>query len=241
MTPDDLHALVDIATSLPSTEVERIADATCSGSDALRSLRRRSAGLLREACTVVLSTLSRADHAEVGGVLRGACHANNGRGAADIVWTGPDVPGSVSRLTSSAVADLVDEARNEILLISYAMHTEPGLAAALERAADRRVYIQLLFERSMDNPGFVPTAIPFPGLAAHRLCWPAQNRPPGASMHAKALVIDRKTALVGSANITSTAMLRNIELGILLRDESAAGNIVESIEDLLAQGILRTC
>jgi phosphatidylserine/phosphatidylglycerophosphate/cardiolipin synthase-like enzyme len=179
---------------------------------------------------------------EVSGALRGAyAGAAHSRSSAEIVWTGPDVPGSVSRLTSSAVASLVDEAQSEILLISYAMHSEPVLAAALERAADRGVFIQLLYERSADNPGFAGTSAPFPNLTGRRLSWPASARPPGASMHAKALIIDRAAALVGSANITNTAMLRNIEVGILVRDRSAATQIVESVESLLARGILTLC
>jgi phosphatidylserine/phosphatidylglycerophosphate/cardiolipin synthase-like enzyme len=60
-------------------------------------------------------------------------------------------------------------------------------------------------------------------------------------MHAKALVIDRKISLIGSANITDTAMLRNIELGLLVRDRAIATEIVETIESLKAQEILRDC
>ncbi|MFR9770673.1 DISARM system phospholipase D-like protein DrmC [Nocardia sp. SC052] len=242
MIPEDLRALVEVGTSLPPSEVEMIATAAHSGFDSLRSLRRRSAGALRHACSVVLSTMDRAQDAEVSGVLRGACAGiANSAATADIVWTGPDVPGSVSRLTSSVIASLVDEARREILLISYAMHSEPTLAAAMARAATRGVFIQLLYERPVDNPGFTGFSVPFPNLPARRLCWPAEKRPPGASMHAKALVIDRMTALIGSANITGTAMLRNIELGTLLRDRSAAAHIVESVESLMAQGIFTRC
>ncbi len=157
----------------------------------------------------------------------------------DLVWTGPDVPGSISRLTSEIVADLVDQARSEVLLISYAMHNEPTLTAAITRAVAREVFVQVLCERTADNPGFRGSSVPFPQLRIRRLCWPAEQRPPGASMHAKALVIDRATALIGSANVTGTAMLRNIECGILTDDARIAAEIAESVDSLYARKILR--
>ncbi len=36
-------------------------------------------------------------------------------------------------------------------------------------------------------------------------------------MHAKVLVVDGRTALVGSANVTGSAMERNLECGLLVR------------------------
>ncbi|WP_425454039.1 phospholipase D-like domain-containing protein [Nocardioides immobilis] len=36
-------------------------------------------------------------------------------------------------------------------------------------------------------------------------------------MHAKVLVVDRRTALVGSANLTGHALERNLECGLLVR------------------------
>ena len=157
------------------------------------------------------------------------------------VWTGPDVPGSVSRLTSAIVANLVDQAHTDVLLISYAMYTEPALTAALARALHRGVFVQVLYERTADNPSFKGDYVPFPGLKIRRLCWPIDQRPAGASMHAKALVIDRKMSLIGSANITGPAMLKNIECGVLLRDPAIAAEIVASVESLISRQILQEC
>lgn len=60
-------------------------------------------------------------------------------------------------------------------------------------------------------------------------------------MHAKALVIDRKMSLIGSANITGPAMLKNIECGVLLRDPAIAAEIVASVESLISRQILQEC
>ncbi len=75
----------------------------------------------------------------------------------------------------------------------------------------------LLLERPQDNPKFHGHYEVFPGLSARRLAWPAPARPLDASMHAKVLVVDRCTALVGSANLTGHALERNFECGLLIR------------------------
>ncbi len=239
MTEDDLHRLVDALTSLPVKDTEQLAGAVRGGAQVLRALRSRTGGPLREICSLILPMLEYTTATEIYGVLRGAVTAGRQLPTRmDLVWTGPEVPGSISRLTSEVVANLIDEAHSEVLLISYAMHNEPTLAAAIERAVAREVFVQVLCERTADNPGFRGSSVPFPQLKIRRLCWPAEKRPPGASMHAKVLVIDRTTALIGSANITGTAMLRNIESGILTDDARIAAEIAKSVDWLYARKIL---
>lgn len=238
MTPEHLDEIVEIGSTLPPSDVSKLVAAAAAGSESVRLLRAGSAGGLYHACSRILALAARAPLVEIGGVLQGASRASwRLRDRIDLVWTGPDVPGSVSRLTSSVVANLVDQATFEIYLVSYAMHSGPTLKAALARAIQRGVVVHLLYERVEDNPNFKTwTTVPFSGLNVRRLCWPTGNRPPGASLHAKALVIDRRTVLIGSANITDMAMLNNIEIGLVVRSRTIASEIVESIESLTAQG-----
>lgn len=243
MTPEQVNQIVEIGSKLPVADIDKLVSAAAVGEGSVRALRAGSAGGLQHACSTVLAVAAVAPLAEISGLLQGASRASwCYRTRIDLVWTGPDVPGSVSRLTSSVVTDLVDEATHEIMLISYAMHSEPTLKAALERAIQRGVAVRLLYERTEDNPNFKTwTPAPFSGLEVKRLCWPTGKRPPGASLHAKALVVDRKLALIGSANITDMAMLQNIEIGLIARDGTVAREIVESIESLTARGVLYDC
>jgi phosphatidylserine/phosphatidylglycerophosphate/cardiolipin synthase-like enzyme len=133
------------------------------------------------------------------------------------------------------LADLIDEAQNEIVLISYATLPSEDVRAALSAATDRGVEVTLLLERAADNPRFDGHAEPFPGLAARRMCWPADERPAGASMHAKVLVVDRHTALVGSANLTGYGLERNLEAGVLIRGGRVPTLLVEHL--LTARGV----
>ena len=155
-----------------------------------------------------------------------------------VVWTGPESGVSSSRLTAAAVIELINAARSEILLVSYATHTEPSITAALSAAAARGVAVTLLAERHEDNPSYTALGTPFPGLGALRLHWPAKSRPPGAALHAKIIVVDDQVALVGSANLTSRAMESNLECGILIRGGPQPRAIRDHITGLYAAGLL---
>jgi phosphatidylserine/phosphatidylglycerophosphate/cardiolipin synthase-like enzyme len=156
-----------------------------------------------------------------------------------VVWTGPESGIWTSRLTAAAVIDLIAAARHELLLVSFATQTEPGISAALDAASARGVSITLLTERHADNPAYAHAATPFPGLDAIRLCWPGSERPPASALHAKVIVVDDQTALVGSANLTSRAMETNLECGILIRGGPQPSAIRDHIGGLLAAGHFR--
>jgi phosphatidylserine/phosphatidylglycerophosphate/cardiolipin synthase-like enzyme len=74
-----------------------------------------------------------------------------------------------------------------------------------------------------------------PGI--RRWCWPADRRPPGALLHAKALIIDGERALIGSANLTERALSAN--LGVLIRDPSVTAALEAHIGSLMESGVLR--
>ncbi|MDT4956422.1 MAG: hypothetical protein QOD31_221, partial [Pseudonocardiales bacterium] len=64
------------------------------------------------------------------------------------VWTGPESSAAGGRLTLAVVADLIDEARQEILLVSYATMPSIEVRNALIRATARGVAITTLLERT---------------------------------------------------------------------------------------------
>ncbi len=144
---------------------------------------------------------------------------------------------ATSRLTSVVVIDLIDQAQTDVLLVGYAVHTEPSVAEALHRARGRGVAITLLLERNLDNPAFASAGAAFPGLTATRLSWPASARAAGASLHAKVLVVDGAAALVGSANVTGAAFERNLECGLLVQGGPQPAAICAHVRSLTELGV----
>ena len=144
-----------------------------------------------------------------------------------VVWTGPTSTRSSGRLTIGVIADLIAEAVREIVLVSYATVPSLPIREALQRAQESGVELILLLESPEENAAFTGRKLPFPGLQARRLHWPSSSRAPGASMHAKVLVVDRQVALVGSANLTGYGLERNLECGVLIRGGELPARIAQ--------------
>ncbi|WP_433226891.1 DISARM system phospholipase D-like protein DrmC [Microtetraspora malaysiensis] len=232
----------ELALRLPRGDITALADAAVRGDAAVRNLRARSGSqVLQRACDQVLDCLVLISGEYMAGALAAASAGINRvtrNQHIDVVWTGPASTITTSRLTAPVVVSLIDEAMTEIMLVSYATHSEPAVTGALRNAAERGVEITLLLERGKDNPSYSGASAPFQGLPARRWSWPASRRESGASLHAKILVVDATTALVGSANITQRAMEANLECGLLIRGGPHPHAIRSHLVSLKSQGIL---
>ncbi len=240
MREESCDHIVRAVAQLPDRDVDELVLALDAGGKGLATFRARaSSPVVRTACDAVLAATSATSASFAAGVLLGVLRARRTqRPSVDVVWSGPASSLTTSRLTSATVVDLVDAAASELLLAAYAMHDEPMLAGALERADGRGVSITLVAERTADNPNFRGPGTAFGHVRARRLHWPADRRGAGASLHAKVLVVDRAVALVGSANVTNSAMERNLECGILLRDRVAVSHIAQHVDELIRIGEL---
>ena len=230
MIPDPLVFAKRWAEQLPSGFARQLASALREGAPALRLLREDAVlPASVTAATTALGLTAEGQGPFTAGALIARLDVAAEAPSVQPVWTGPEAAASNERLTLGVVADLIAEAEREILVVSYATAPGPAVREALVNAADRGVEITLLLERTVDNPAFGSHGEPFPGLRARRLCWPAKLRPAGASMHAKLLVVDRRTALVGSANLTGAALERNLEAGLLIRGGTLPGRLVDHL------------
>ena len=81
--------------------------------------------------------------------------------------------------------------------------------------------------------------------------WPGKRRPrvfydsrslaldgPQGVLHAKAVVADEEAVFITSANLTEAALDRNIELGLLVRDQALAATVTCHFQALIDRGLL---
>ena len=69
--------------------------------------------------------------------------------------------------------------------------------------------------------------------------WPIDRRePPDAKLHAEAVIVDGHAVLLTSANMTSAAYSKNIELGVLCRGGGVAAQVQRHFDGLIGRGIL---
>jgi phosphatidylserine/phosphatidylglycerophosphate/cardiolipin synthase-like enzyme len=174
-----------------------------------------------------------------------------------LVWTGPDVPGSISRDTAVVMKELFTSARRSVLLSTFTVRHGNEVFAPLAEAVDRNPSLRVQLAVNVGRDGdFSAPEHQILGRFAERFWqnhWPWPNRPciyyypralssdPAicASLHAKCMVIDDEFAFVTSANLTEWAQERNLEAGVLIRDESFSRSLRNQFESLIAASLLR--
>lgn len=179
------------------------------------------------------------------------------RDEVDLVWTGPEAPGVVSRDTGVVVRELFMTARDYVLVAGYAVHQGRevfrGLADRMSENLGLEVHMFLNVQRRHSDTSAESEIL-------HRFAhefrtkeWPGERMPElyhdprallsnpheRASLHAKCIVVDREVAFVSSANFTEAAQVRNIEVGVLVRSESFACKLADHFEGLVTEGLLR--
>jgi len=126
--------------------------------------------------------------------------------------------------------------------MSFASFKIPDALDAFDRAAVRGVSLLFILESEKDSGGKLRQhgAGPYHSLLEHPQVQmyggPVENRPPRALLHAKAVIVDRQSALVTSANLSENAISANIEIGILSTGGDVARVIHAHIMALIQAG-----
>lgn len=166
-------------------------------------------------------------------------------------------PGPWARRTDAALAELLGSAKQRVWVTSYAR--DPGeapLAALARRCLEApglkvRVGVHVNREGQDARPTEAllneaarrfwrhewPAEAPEVQLFAWAAAFKAEPRERG-SLHAKLVLVDGERALVGSANLTERALGRNLEAGALLRDPARVQELMDWLDEAVAQGHL---
>ena len=133
----------------------------------------------------------------------------------------PDTPG-IARPTELVVREMINRAKNEIILLGYEL-TDRHLIALLAAAASLGTSVIMICDRGRRAAVRVleawPTDTPRPRIFHDR---DRADGAPYASMHAKCLLVDSSDLLVTSANFTFHGLHGNIEIGVRLGGVPAA-------------------
>jgi cardiolipin synthase len=167
--------------------------------------------------------------------------------ATEIIWTGPANDRFPVRRIDQVLYDLISNAQSRILLVTFAAHRVPYLCQHLRQAVERGVELTLIVESEEESEGqlTVDAVAAFRNIPLARTriyYWPIEKRArnqagrPG-KLHTKCAIIDN-TALIGSANLTDDAFNRNMELGMLVREEATVLSLAEHFRELINRGIL---
>lgn len=177
-----------------------------------------------------------------------------------LVLSGPEVQGTPVTDTKTTVLSLFEEATKEVLISSYVFHEAADLFRTLAAKFSTDEHFKVTFiadlshlHRSPDKP----LSLIESGFAAEfkRKHWSGRRMPAiwhdprffdGSKgnigvLHAKIIVVDRRTAFVTSANFTEAGQSRNIEVGVLIRHAHTAERLANYFDGLISTGALRKC
>ena len=161
----------------------------------------------------------------------------------ETVWSGPGSHHVPVRATAAVLADVIREARRELLLMTYSARQYEPLTVALQAAVNRGVHVSVVVETLQGAGSALAGDEPyqaFAGITGIDLWhWPSAKRTEaGAKMHAKLAVADRCVLFVTSANLTQSGVGKNIEAGLLVRGGTAPLRAAEHVDALRAAGAL---
>lgn len=165
-------------------------------------------------------------------ICKGPCRPLNGAGGiiAQVLGTGPTLSFDAM---PTCFAELIHSAREELVVTTPYFVPDEQLLYALLAAARRGVRTILVFPRRNDSL-FVAAASRsyYRDLIDHgaRIF---EFRP--GLLHSKTMVVDRKVALIGSANIDRRSFELNFENNILFDDSDFATVIRSRQDDYIAQ------
>jgi phosphatidylserine/phosphatidylglycerophosphate/cardiolipin synthase-like enzyme len=171
----------------------------------------------------------------------------------ELVWTGEDAIDTL-RETSVVVGELFRRAERDVVLSGFVVRSGAEVFEVLGHRMEERpeLQVQLFLNVGLDEGRSAEESILSFARRFREREWPGK-RPPvvfydpralradfkeRAVLHAKCIVVDRRHALVTSANFTPNAQLKNIELGVLLDAPALAVQIIGQFEGLVREGKL---
>ncbi len=177
----------------------------------------------------------------------------------ELVLSGPEVPGIPTADTAAVVHTLIEEATTEVLLVGYVVHEGrhlfERLARRMRESSDLKVVFCLDIPRRYGDTSLAGEIVRRFTREFRNKHWPWPELPElyydprslaeytegHSSLHAKCVVVDRRVALVTSANFTEAAQHRNIEAGVLVRYKPFVERLVGYLEGLRGSGNLVPC
>lgn len=186
---------------------------------------------------------------EIASALKAASRTANlikDRTSTQLVWTGPETSIVPTRKTEQVMVEVINSAKGKLFVVSYVFYKAIASINAINSAIDRGVSVKILLESSEEQGGTVnidglnSMRAKVPG--ASLLIWNPQSRSEAgakASVHAKCIVADGKNAFVTSANLTSAAMERNMEIGVMVSGGAVPQQLHSHLEALQNTKVLK--
>lgn len=167
------------------------------------------------------------------------------RGSVEMVWTGPSSNLVPIRHTEQVLKEVIEFAKTKLFVVSFVAYDVPNIHAALNKAIERNVTVDILVESSqnsyskiqVDSVPKMRSSVP----KANIYIWDQSQSAPNATgvVHAKCAVADECIAFITSANLTTAAMEKNVELGVLIKGGDLPTRLDQHLRSLVVSKIFK--
>jgi cardiolipin synthase len=153
----------------------------------------------------------------------------------EILSTYPDILKLGVRSTEPSMLEIINEANDELQILSYAITAGANnILEAIDEALRRGIKLTFIIN-SNENLSQEINDFLYSMKNKYNYCKIYLfNSSDSADLHAKILVADRKIAIVGSSNLTSRGLIWNLEIGFLIEDKSVwkLAEVVDKIVEM---------
>jgi hypothetical protein len=175
-----------------------------------------------------------------------------------LILSGPELTGIPVMDTKTTVMSLFEEAVHDVLITSYVFYDAAEFFELLAKRhdSDKQLRVRFVVDLTHKRASLAqPLSLIAQAFIAEfqKKHWPGERLPEiwhdsrqfelsqsgGGVMHAKTVIVDRKSVFITSANFTGAAQSRNIEVGILLRQPRTAARLHSYFLGLMDTQVLR--
>ncbi|MHA1195194.1 MAG: phospholipase D-like domain-containing protein [Promethearchaeota archaeon] len=147
-----------------------------------------------------------------------------------IVSTGEKWVGYGIRSFSSIVEEMINDAEREIIMTIYII-SDIKIIRNIKKALDRGISIEIYiyFPEIFPVSKAINEILDFKNEYRHLKIY----KIPDKILHAKVLITDSFKVLIGSANLTLGGMIKNYELGVLIKNGRIAQKIITLLKRIM--------
>lgn len=147
-----------------------------------------------------------------------------------IVSTGEKWVGYGIRSFSSVIKEMMDCAEKEIVMTVYVI-SDIKVVESVRKALERGISVEIFVYHPGKSQGSPALNEIFKLGSEYRYI--RIHTISDKVLHAKALIVDGERVLVGSANPTFGGMIKNYELGFMVKDGRIAQNVLSLLRRLM--------
>lgn len=138
----------------------------------------------------------------------------------------------------SSMLELINYAKDEIQIISYAItNGANNILSAIDEALGRGVRVTFVINSNEEMSKRINSSLYSLKNKYTYIKIRLFNSTEKADLHAKIMVADRKSAIVGSSNLTSRGLIWNLEIGFFIEDRSVwkLAEVIDKIAEMSTQ------